>query len=698
MSAPIPSLPQSDSPQQQQQRLAELQQQRQLYTYSFSSNLAPLGVAAQVPPHEGFSLVWMDGVATTALQLLGNVLAIASKAVEGLGDTHPNEASLSVVERQKAHAVYQDLVKSFHRLSEKTTRVHQSASAVPPVAPRANTPAHSQTLIESVTHRLESAVGAVEEAVGVVRIAAGAVANELKSPASLDAPSIVDDVLKCIEEILEILLSDAFHALLKLVGLYGQADSLEQFTAQFALLLVPSVISNYEDDIVFARMRLAGPNPVVIQAIETLPANFPVTDAQFQSVMGRDDSLAQAGAQGRLFLADYKILEGVTPGESSGKKKYLSAPLALFAVPAATLSDRRLRAIAIQCGQTPGASNPIFTPQDGASWHLARLQVQVADGNYHELISHLGLTHLVLEQFAMATPRHLPVQHPLYLLLTPHFQGTLAINDAANAHLVAKGGAVDTLLSGTIQSSIALSVQAVLNQSIHQSFLPNALRARGVDDVNALPDYPYRDDALLLWNDIHSWVNGYLALYYKSDDSLVQGDYELQHWIKELASPEGGKLKDIEENGQGIQTFAYLVDLVTYAIFTASVQHATVNFPQRTIMSFTPAMPLAAYTPAPTSVDKDLSQREAMKSLPPLQSALTQLLFGFGLGNVYFTRLGGYDTYRLSPWFSDPSVMPLLETFQNNLRKTEQEIGRRNLSRIPYETLVPSAIPQSINI
>ena len=76
-----------------------------------------------------------------------------------------------------------------------------------------------------------------------------------------------------------------------------------------------------------------------------------------------------------------------------------------------------------------------------------------------------------------------------------------------------------------------------------------------------------------------------------------------------------------------------------------------------------------------------------------LQQAVT-----FGLGNVYFTRLGGYDTYLREPWFADARVWPALEVFQKRLRATEQEIGRRNLSRIPYETLLPTAIPQSINI
>ena len=71
---------------------------------------------------------------------------------------------------------------------------------------------------------------------------------------------------------------------------------------------------------------------------------------------------------------------------------------------------------------------------------------------------------------------------------------------------------------------------------------------------------------------------------------------------------------------------------------------------------------------------------------------------GVGLGNIYFTRLGAYDAYLEGHWFQDPRVEPLLSRFQERLRTTERTIGERNLSRIPYDTLLPSAIPQSINI
>ncbi|MFE8604347.1 lipoxygenase family protein [Archangium violaceum] len=183
----------------------------------------------------------------------------------------------------------------------------------------------------------------------------------------------------------------------------------------------------------------------------------------------------------------------------------------------------------------------------------------------------------------------------------------------------------------------------------------------------------------------------------QNDDAAVRSDYELQAWVTELSSPEAGKLKDVGEDGGGIQTFEYLVDLATYVIFTASVQHAAVNFPQRTVMSYTPALPLAAYAPAPTSVE-ELPASTELTHLPPLQMAFLQQAVTFGLGNVYFTRLGGYDTYLNEPWFADARVWPALEVFQKRLRATGREIGQRNLSRIPYETLLPTAIPQSINI
>ena len=42
-----------------------------------------------------------------------------------------------------------------------------------------------------------------------------------------------------------------------------------------------------------------------------------------------------------------------------------------------------------------------------------------------------------------------------------------------------------------------------------------------MDSVDELPDYPYRDDALLIWNAIDQWVGEYIAVYYAGDADVT---------------------------------------------------------------------------------------------------------------------------------------------------------------------------------
>ena len=130
----------------------------------------------------------------------------------------------------------------------------------------------------------------------------------------------------------------------------------------------------------------------------------------------------------------------------------------------------------------------------------------------------------------------------------------------------------------------------------NESMLPTFLALRGVDDAESFPDYPYRDDGLLIWHSIHQWVDDYLSLYYHSDQE-VQEDRELQGWIEALVAVDGGRMigvgQETVSGGVDIHSKAYLVDAVTLIIFTSSAQHAAVNFPQASDMSYAPNMPLA---------------------------------------------------------------------------------------------------------
>lgn len=48
-------------------------------------------------------------------------------------------------------------------------------------------------------------------------------------------------------------------------------------------------------------------------AVATLPANFPLTEAAYASVVN-GDTLAAALAEGRLFLLDYAVFGALDPG------------------------------------------------------------------------------------------------------------------------------------------------------------------------------------------------------------------------------------------------------------------------------------------------------------------------------------------------------------------------------------------------
>ena len=468
-----------------------------------------------------------------------------------------------------------------------------------------------------------------------------------------------------------------------MAGAADRPQGLGDYAALFRTIERPAVSETFQDDRVFARQRVAGPNPLVIRRVGALDDRFPVTEELFRSVLP-DDSLQAAGEEGRLYLADYRELDTVQEGLFRGVQKFLSAPLALFAL---TRNTRALVPVAIQCEQAPGPANPVFTPRDGHAWMIAKTLVQIADANMHETYSHLGRTHIWVEPFAMATERQLAANHPLRLLLRPHFEGTLAINEQAYSRLLAPAGFVDDLLGGTLEASIKLTSEAVRSYRVDEALLPAALRARGVDDPAVLPDYPSRDDALLHWNAIRAWVRAYLGAYYGSDKELA-ADPEVAAWHRELIAPEGGRLSGWPVLG-GLDA---LSDVVTLVIFTGSVQHAAVNFPQFDLMTYIPNMPLAGFSSTPVS--PLAGEQDFLDLLPPLSSARRQIVILYVLGTIHYTRLGAYGAGEIC----DARVQEPLAAFRQALVEAGDRIGERNLVRVPYPFLVPGGIPQSINI
>jgi len=476
----------------------------------------------------------------------------------------------------------------------------------------------------------------------------------------------------------------------------GRPKAVSDFDALFRHLDRPPVMETWNDDGWFARMRVAGPNPMLLRGITELPSTFPVTEAQFARSAVVGDTLAKALAEGRLFLLDYRLIGEVVVDSPAvdGTHKYTPTPLALFGV---RPDAGELYPIAIQAGQDP-SQFAIVTPDDYWPWRKAKTAVQVADANYHELIVHLGRTHLVAGAVALATYHHFAPAHPVWVLLTPHFEGTLAINDSAAHSMLAPGGAIDLSFGGKLESMIALTARGVTDFDFHGLMPPADFVARGVGKDSKLVNYPYRDDALRYWEAISAWTRGYIDIYY-ADDQAIVADPELQDWSAALTAP---------VNQGGVAGFRPITDRATLAaslamiIFTASVQHAAVNFPQWTQMSYAPGLAGALWAPW---TDGPATEQDWLDLLPPLQYGELQAEFLALLGGINHTRLGTYESssFPYEDLIVDARVADgPLQAFVAALRRIGAAIEADNAAltnrSAPYPYLLPSAVPASINV
>ena len=481
----------------------------------------------------------------------------------------------------------------------------------------------------------------------------------------------------------------------KLRSYWDPFDELQDYEDFFPVLRDPPVIRNYQNDESFAEQRLSGANPQVIKNIQELPPHFAFSLDELQSQFGPSLNLQQQLQSGNLYVADYTSLAFIRGGTYQRGKKYLAKPLAFFCWRRAGYSDKgELVPIAIQIDPELGKQSPILTPfSPPLVWLYAKICVQMADGNHHEMSSHLCRTHLVMEPFAVVTARQLGRNHPLGLLLRPHFRFMLFNNDLARKRLVNRGGIVDDLLAGTLQESLQIVKDAYFKNaqdcwSIDQFAFPTEIKNRGMDDTNRLPHYPYRDDGMLLWEAIKEFVADYLQLYYRQTQDITE-DYELQAWSAELVSSEGGRVRGMPAK---IATVDELIEIVTTIIFICGPQHSAVNYTQYDYMAFTANMPLAAYDPI--QADPQVDHDSLMSFLPPPNQAADQLKIMYGLSAYQYDRLGYYD----EP-LSDRKAQLIVEKFQQNLNRIERKIELRNKSRlVEYNYLKPSLVLNSISI
>ena len=218
--------------------------------------------------------------------------------------------------------------------------------------------------------------------------------------------------------------------------------------------------------------------------------------------------------------------------------------------------------------------------------------------------THYLACHAAMEAYAVATMRNLPDAHPLYKLLQPHFRYTIGINTAARAKLINPGGLIDHAFSIGGKGKDLLFQRVSKIYDVQGANVKENVRKRGVDDKNLLPNYHYRDDGILIWNAIESYVREIIGIFYESDEDVKEDiEVNLDGWAYDIhynafpgydGAPDGHGFPD------KIETCEDLILYCTLIMFTGSAQHAAVNFGQFDIYGFVPNAPFTLQKPPPT--------------------------------------------------------------------------------------------------
>ena len=708
-----PSLPQYDTPEQQEKRRFETAMSRTNYNY-MTTYIDGVPVSADLPKGEEYDPAYRARVVEIAQEIADNFKnVVVNLAKKQMADNFPNIELIG-----KTKEAYENLRSNFNIFS-----FNKEASNLDKFTNSLGELFKSLEGLGNFPKDIEKMIS------GTTNLLAGF--NQEGTTAFL---------------------KNAMHELLASEPNrnYRHATSIEDYEKQFDSLRKPLLLTIERkpwmkgndlpcmQDWFFGYLQTAGFNTTNLRGVfaevpegrqavllSDLLQKFPITDAIFQSVIGdKTKTLRQAALEHRLYVVDYAKHHKAKVDKVFGEQRYLGAPIALFywnsnppeGYPPVTEhqgpNSGVLQPVAIQIEQNYDPETcPILTPNDAANandpnglkWQLGKFFVNVAGAVDHESVAHLGDCHIVPEAMAVATNRQFSSNHPIYRLLKPHFQFMININTDARHSLIVPGGVVATNVGPAIEVTLGILGESRQAWQWDENNPKRIFKERGLDK---LPDFPFRDDTMLLWNAIEKFVDQYLKIYYNSYNDLVN-DNELQAWINELVSPKyadfkglnGLKKTDNPKQPYMIDDIEYLVQIVSHIIYIVGPQHASVGYAQYPLMSYMPCVAGTIYQPPPTRSTELKTQQDLMKWYPPLDVALYTFSFEYLLSEIQSDKLGHYRKNPRESYFKDSRVDAIEAEFQDNLALAEIEIRKRNKTRaVPYELQLPSQVPNSVCI
>ncbi|XP_069130264.1 polyunsaturated fatty acid lipoxygenase ALOX15B-like isoform X1 [Argopecten irradians] len=450
----------------------------------------------------------------------------------------------------------------------------------------------------------------------------------------------------------------------------------------------PLADDTWHTDEHFGFQRIGRVNNSLITLCTEIPEKLAVTEDMVKPFL-EGMGLSAALAKKKLFYVDYAIMEGI-PVKSG---MTVSSPIALFY----HNKKNRLVPIAIQLKQQPADDNPVFLPSDPKyTWLAAKMWFNLADASYHESVTHLGFTHLLMEGCVLATHRNLSQSHPIFKLLAPHFLYLIDINGSALTTLISPDGWVQNVTAMGIKGLFELIQRKLETWRMDvDGTLPKELESRGLLDQTVLSGYHYRDDALALYNIINSYVTAYVALYYDCSSSFTN-DQEIQAWAQELVKPRSqGGCGLLGVPGEGsINNAADLVCILNCIIFTSSAGHAAANFAQYDEYGFPPNYPIAIKGSLPTT-KAALTESCILNALPDKAMTFEIIVIAKILSSLGTNKLGDYEM----KYIYDPKAERVLQRFKKELAEQSQRVKTLEKTReFSFKWLDPEIVPNAISI
>ncbi|KAJ7388259.1 hypothetical protein OS493_038908, partial [Desmophyllum pertusum] len=376
----------------------------------------------------------------------------------------------------------------------------------------------------------------------------------------------------------------------------------------------------------------------------------------------------------------------------------LEEPCGTFSLPLLSLHLRRfgrnneLVPVAIQMNFSPDSK--VYTPKDGDNWLIAKLNVQVTDIGYAQIVEHLAKCHYLIEPFCVSLKRTLPPMHPLNQILKYHCREVIVPNTFGTPALVHENKFMDLLLHMETKAH-----QDFFEKHIH---LPRGkrqiseanIKKRGLADKRLLPYFPYRDDGIRILKVIERMVKTYVNLYYKQDKD-VEDDVEIQAYLNEVSlsgTGENGGIGRIQGLPASINTKAELCEIVSRIISHLTVQHASVNYELSDYAEYIPNMATKLYD------DTRVEEGEfSVYRLPNRITSAIEASFSNSLATFRFDTLFDYGNElqdTKAAIIVNSYYRYLMDVVQPRMQELNQK--RKDSGHLTYPYLIPQWLPNGI--